>query len=163
MGNARSGRRPGAGRKPPTTAALTVHPGGRQGITPGLPEAPEEVTADPLALGFYERIGGYLLAQGWMAHEFGDALVTVATVSADHARAREQFRKIGNTAFHSEKDRHGQVRIVEAPILRRLMQLAALRMRVLGDIGLTPLMAAKVHAGRQPAGAASKFTARKVG
>ena len=80
MGNPRSGRRPGAGGKPIRgTASLAVHPGGRPGVTAGLPEPPEEIAADPLAMSYYNRIGGYLLAQGWMAHEFGDALASVAS------------------------------------------------------------------------------------
>ena len=140
---ARSGRWGHKGNHNPTPPPLMGVPGGRAGLTTGMPAPPEELADDALALTFWHRLGGYLHAQGWMAHEYVDALATASCVCADYVRTRQQFAKLNNQAFHTEKI-NGRVMIVEAPILRRLMQLAALRVKVLGEFGLTPLMASRV-------------------
>lgn len=155
-GNHRSGRR----RKPDVLRVLEGG-GGRYAALPFTlqkPEPPEELRSDALALTYWHKLADFLHKQELMANEYADALVTLACVCADYRRTREQFEKIKFQAFHTE--RHGQrIVVVEAPILRRLNELALLRTRLLGEFGMTPVMATKVFGGTRGTYKAKKWDA----
>jgi hypothetical protein len=117
-------------------------------VTRGLPDPPAELLQDELALSFWRSLGATLEALDVMAHEYTSALATLAAVSADYIRTREQFKRINFQGFYTEK-RGERTVVVEAPILRRLNELALLRVRLLGEFGLSPVMAAKVFGARK--------------
>lgn len=148
-GNHRSGRRP----KPD---ALRVLEGGRArhsaATLEGAPDPPEMVASDPLALIYWTRYVDTLSALGLLGREHAEALATLSCVSADYERARKQFADTQHRAFVTQRVGNGVTRVVETPILRRLESLAALKSRLLGDFGLTPVMAAKVGKRTGPAG-----------
>jgi hypothetical protein len=140
-GNHRSGRK----RKPD---ALRVLQGGKPArpsviCTPCAPPVPEMVAADSVALRYWQHYEAQLLPLGVLTVEHGEALATLACVSADYERARKQFAQTNYQAFVTEK-RGDRAHIVETPILRRLEHLAQLKTRLLGEFGLTPVMATKV-------------------
>lgn len=149
-GNHRSGRRP----KPDAWRVLEGKSDWRAQqhktlpTTLGLPPVPEELQHDALALAYWQTLGAQLDAMGVMAHEYGHALATLACVSADYERTRDQFRRINFQAFHTEK-RGDSVVVVESPMLKRLNELALLRVRLLGEFGMSPVMATKVYGKRE--------------
>ena len=130
MGNHRSGRKP--------SPFSIGNPHADLQFTPGLPPAPLQLLDDALALDYYLRIGAQLEDLGVMTHEYADILATLAAVSADWQRAREQHGQLGRQGFHTEKRRDGSVRIVENPMLKRISALAEQRTRLLAVFGLTP-------------------------
>jgi hypothetical protein len=83
-----------------------------------------------------------------MAHEYAPALATLSCVSADYQRTREQFKRINFQTFHTEQ-RGTRVVVVEAPFLKRLNELALIRVRLLGEFGLSPVMATKIFGARK--------------
>lgn len=139
-GNHRSGRK----RKPD---ALRVLEGGRP-RHPVLPPAtplvcPEFVTTDAMALRYWQQYEALLSPMGVLSGEHAEALGTLACVSADYERGRQQFAQTNYRAFTTEQ-KGGTLRVVETPILKRLEHLAQLKTRLLGEFGLTPVMATKV-------------------
>lgn len=148
-GNHRSGRKP----KPDALRALE---GGRaRGLAapptvPGLPEPPETVANDPVALRYWQRYADMLDAIKVLGQEHGEALATLACVSAEYERAREDYAETGYKSFVIVKGADGRERFVETPFQKRLEKLAALKVKLLGEFGLTPTMATKVA--RQQAG-----------
>lgn len=143
-GNHRSGRRP----KPKALHLVAGAAPNRQ-FTMGVPDVPEELQGDDLALKYWRELTKHLDAHAIMAHEYAQALATLACVCADYRRTREQFRAINFKSFHTEKRSDGRIVVVEAPILKRLNELAVTLTRLLGEFGLTPLTAVKVFGGRQ--------------
>jgi hypothetical protein len=139
-GNHRSGRK----RKPD---ALRVLEGGRprHPVVPASspPTCPGIVADDPVAFRYWQQYEAQLTPLGILSAEHGEALATLACVSADYERARQQFAQTAYRAFVTEK-RGNDTRVIETPILRRLEHLAQLKTRLLGEFGLTPVMATKV-------------------
>lgn len=140
-GNHRSGRK----RKPDALRVLQggkpQHPPVPSNQTP--PDCPDLVTADPVALRYWHQYAAQLVPLGVLTQEHGEALATLACVSADYEHARQQFAQTNYRAFITEQ-RGASSRIIEIPILRRLEHLAQLKTRLLGEFGLTPVMATKV-------------------
>lgn len=139
-GNHRSGRRP-------RPESLRVLAGGRPRRSEPLPSTPtvcpELVAADPAALRYWQQYEALLTPMGVLSGEYAEALGTLACVSADYERARQQFAQTQYRAFTTEQ-RGGTLRVVETPILKRLEHLAQLKTRLLGEFGLTPVMATRV-------------------
>jgi len=140
-GNHRSGRK----RKPDALRVLEggrrLHPAPTAPVTP--PTCPDLVSTDPVALRYWQQYSAHLTPMGVLAAEHGEALATLACVSADYERTRQQFAQTQYRTFVTEQ-RGSVMRIIETPILRRLEHLAQLKTRLLGEFGLTPVMATKV-------------------
>jgi len=137
-GNKNSGRKP-----KPKPLHLVGGLAPNQKFTMGVPTMPEVLQLDPLAQTYWATLTTHLQTHGIMAHEYGPALAVLACMSADYQRAREQFAQLKFKAFATEQ-RGARVVVVEAPILKRLNELAATLTRALGEFGLTPATAIKV-------------------
>jgi len=146
-GNHRSGRK----RQPD---ALRVLAGGRPRQAVVLPPSvepvcPEVIQADAIALRYWQAYAAHLMPLGILQPEHAEALATLACVSADYERARQQFAQTAFRAFVTVK-KGDDMRVIETPILRRLEHLAQLKTRLLGEFGLTPVMATKVARAAAP-------------
>lgn len=151
-GNFRSGRRP----QPSSLQLLKgTYRKSRRGhepqLTRGRPEPTAEVRADPAALAHWETLADRLDRIGVLSPAHGESLALLALARADYGRIREQLQvmRFQQLIVEEIRDKAGNVlrrRYRENPLIRRSERLALLVSRLLGEFGLTPVTAPKVHA-----------------
>jgi phage terminase small subunit len=116
--------------------------------TPGVPDIPPTVAADPLAAEAWASLATRLRQSGVLMTAHGEALATLAHTVADFTRVREQLQRMNFQPFIKEEVRlkSGDVRTRarENPLIRRSQHLALLVSRLLAEFGLTPVSQAKV-------------------
>jgi phage terminase small subunit len=138
-GNARSGRKPW----------LVVKGEKRPPLTMGIPDPPDELDGDPVALKYWHRLTKDLHTAKAMAHEYTTGLATLACVCADYERMRQQFKAIKFQAYYTTTE-NGHTRIHQTEMMTGLNKLAALRMSLLASFGLTPAKAVKLYGSVNP-------------
>lgn len=127
--------------------------------TPGRPPMPDNVAADALARGHWDRLAAILDTAGVLTTAHADLLALLCLQRADYDRVRL-------TLLDAPPTIESRGRVVINPLIREAQTLAAQCDRLLGEFGLTPLTQGRVtHADRtSPAHArASRYITPRVG
>lgn len=114
----------------------------------GVPDVPEIVKNDPLALERWNILGPRIAAVKVLTEAHGEILAVLCVTWSDLVRARREFAAMDYrmliTDIRINKDGQ-ESRITKAnPLLQKMERLNVLVAKFLGEFGLTPMSAAKV-------------------
>lgn len=139
-----------SGRKPKTDAMRVLEGGKARGPLPtaSMPPMPDHIASDPLATKYWEDYGGKLLRNGVLQEDHGQLLAIVSHLSATYERALKQFAEAQYRTFMAQRE-GSKVTVVELPFAKRLESMGTTIVRMLGEFGLTPVMAAKLAKPKQ--------------
>ena len=114
----------------------------------GLPDVPEMVSTDPLALERWNILAPRIAAVKVLTEAHGEMLGVLCITWADLVRALREFAAMGYRMLITDVrvNRDGQESHVTKanPLLGKMERLNVLVAKFLGEFGLTPMSAAKV-------------------
>ena len=139
-----------SGRKPKTDALRVLEGGKAKGVLPepSIPPKPDHISADPLAEKYWDDYAARLARNGVLQEDYGQLLALVSHLSAAYERALKQFAEANYKAFMAQRE-GSKVTVVELPFNRRLESMGLSIVKMLGEFGLTPVMAAKLAKPKQ--------------